>query len=273
MDVVHFLLKEGESMIAVLYGVVVFIATFLGACAGLGGGVIIKPILDFIGAHDVNTIAFYSTTAVFTMALYASGKQVKNHVKFDAWMIMLVAIGAMIGGNFGNALFELLLQMVSASLVKGVQSSLLAGLLVIVLININATHQNLQIKNKAMTFVVGLFLGMISTFLGIGGGPINVAVFVFFFNIDMKKATVYSIATILFSQGSKLMTLAFSGSLLTYDTSMLWVILPIAILGGMLGTWWNQKASESIIRRIFNVTVFCIILLNVWNALVGLQIL
>ena len=89
-------------MIGVIYGVVIFIATFLGACAGLGGGVIIKPVLDFIGAHDLATISFLSTSAVFTMAVYSTIKQIRNKVKFDFIMIVLVAIGAIVGGNIGS---------------------------------------------------------------------------------------------------------------------------------------------------------------------------
>ena len=38
-------------MIGIIYAIVIFIATFLGACAGLGGGVIIKPVLDLSLIH------------------------------------------------------------------------------------------------------------------------------------------------------------------------------------------------------------------------------
>ena len=46
-------------MIGIIYAIVIFIATFLGACAGLGGGVIIKPVLDFIGAHDLYDVGVF----------------------------------------------------------------------------------------------------------------------------------------------------------------------------------------------------------------------
>ena len=54
-------------MIYVIYTLVILTATSLGAVAGLGGGVIIKPLLDLVGAHDPSTINLYSSVAVFVM--------------------------------------------------------------------------------------------------------------------------------------------------------------------------------------------------------------
>lgn len=254
-------------MIEIVYMIVILIATLLGACAGLGGGVIIKPMLDFIGAHDLNTISFLSTSAVFTMSLYATGKQIRNKVKFDVMMIMLVAIGAMLGGNIGSSIFSYFLQVIDTGLLKGTQAIMLALLLVGVLINMNGNFKTYHIKNKVVMLIIGFSLGIISSFLGIGGGPINVAVFVFFFSVDLKLATVYSIATILFSQGSKLITIAGTSGFAAFDLSILWFTLPAAILGGILGTYINKKVDASIINKIFTYSVIFIILLNIYNAI------
>lgn len=253
-------------MIGYIYAIVIFIATFLGASAGLGGGVIIKPVLDFIGAHDLNTISFLSTSAVFTMAVYSTIKQVRNKVHFDVMMIVLVALGAMLGGNLGSTLFSSLLQIMDTDTLGFIQSISLVGLLLLVLANVNIKHKNLEVKNKIMTFFIGMLLGALSSFLGIGGGPINVAVFMFFFSVEMKIATVYSIATILFSQGSKLITIAATSGFAVFDLSLLIYTLPMAVLGGIVGTWLNKKASTSVITNIFNITVVFIILLNIYNA-------
>lgn len=253
-------------MIGIIYAIVILIATFLGASAGLGGGVIIKPVLDFIGFHDLNTISFLSTSAVFTMAVYSTIKQIRNKVKFDVMMILLVSIGAMIGGNLGSSMFSALLNVMEPDMITALQSSILALLLIAVLINVNSNVKTMNVKNKIVTFVIGLALGIISSFLGIGGGPINVAVFIFFFSVEMKTATIYSIATILFSQGSKLFTIATTTGFMIFDLSLLFFTLPAAILGGVIGTMVNKRADEQIIRKIFSITVVAIIILNIYNA-------
>ena len=51
-----------------------------------------------------------------------------------------------------------------------------------------------------------------------------------------------------------------------YDLSLLLFALPAAILGGIVGTAVNHRSDKKIITMIFNVSVFMIILLNVYNA-------
>ena len=61
-----------------MYVLIVFVATFLGAAVGLGGGVIIKPCFDLINMHNTATIGVYSAMAVFTMSIVSIYKQYKN---------------------------------------------------------------------------------------------------------------------------------------------------------------------------------------------------
>ena len=67
--------------------------------------------------------------------------------------------------------------------------------------------------------LLGLFLGVVSVFLGIGGGPLNIALLTLFFSFDMKECVVYSIATIFFSQLSKLFQVFVLSSSVSYDLS------------------------------------------------------
>ncbi len=59
-------------MIGLIYFVVIVLANTVGAISGMGGGVLIKPILDLIGVHSVAGISFYSTVAVFTMSIVST---------------------------------------------------------------------------------------------------------------------------------------------------------------------------------------------------------
>ena len=45
-------------MIGGLYFFVIVIANTIGAISGMGGGVLIKPTFDLIGAHSVVAISF-----------------------------------------------------------------------------------------------------------------------------------------------------------------------------------------------------------------------
>lgn len=67
-------------MIGLIYFLVIVAANTVGAISGMGGGVLIKPIFDFIGAHSLAAISFYSSMAVFTMSIVSTIRQLKNKV-------------------------------------------------------------------------------------------------------------------------------------------------------------------------------------------------
>ena len=50
-------------MTTVLYSIIIIFATFMGAYVGLGGGVIIKPLLDLIGKDPINICLLYTSDA------------------------------------------------------------------------------------------------------------------------------------------------------------------------------------------------------------------
>ena len=47
------------SGIGVLYFLIIVVANAVGSVSGMGGGVIIKPVLDFVGHDSVVAISFY----------------------------------------------------------------------------------------------------------------------------------------------------------------------------------------------------------------------
>ena len=55
---------------SLLFGIVSFGASIIGAICGIGGGVIIKPVLDVFGWASVSTISFLSGCTVLSMSCY-----------------------------------------------------------------------------------------------------------------------------------------------------------------------------------------------------------
>lgn len=61
-------------MHTLFYLAVSFLASIAGAICGIGGGVIIKPVLDLFGLDSVATISFLSGCTVLSMSCYSVGK-------------------------------------------------------------------------------------------------------------------------------------------------------------------------------------------------------
>lgn len=254
-------------MIILLYSLIILFSTTVGAIAGLGGGVIIKPMFDLIGYHDATTIGFYSSVAVFTMCIVSIYKQSKKEFQFDTRMLISISVGSIIGGLLGESIFQQFRALFPDGTIKAIQAALLAITLVIILIFTLKSDKikNYQIQNIFITFLLGLFLGSISVFLGIGGGPLNVAILMFMFSLPMKKATVYSIATIFFSQISKLTNIVINGQLQHFDLSFLPFIMVSAVLGGYIGTLINQKLDDKKIQKIYILLICFLIGISIFN--------
>lgn len=252
----------------IIYFLVALFATTVGALAGLGGGVIIKPSLDLlcqngIGNYDITTISLLSTFTVFSMAVVSTYRQIKSGFKIEKELLFLSA-GAIIGGVAGKSLFTILIEGVPGYLASGIQALILAGLLIIVLFK--KYLPDYEVKNPMIVLIVGLCLGTTASFLGIGGGPINVAVIMMFLKMDIKKAAVASVFTILLSQSSKILTFAVTSGFSSFDLSMLYYMVPAAIAGGLIGSQLNKHLNHDHIHRIFNILVAVLIGLNLYNA-------
>lgn len=257
-------------MIAVLYAAIVFGATFLGAFVGLGGGVIIKPLFDLAGFDTVDTVNFLSACAVFAMSVASTIKYRREKRPTDKKIILLCACGAVAGGILGNVLFDAVLEAAGQpEIVKSVQAAILAVLLIASVCYINLKNpKTLHVTHPAGIAAAGLMLGVTSSFLGVGGGPINVAAMVLFFSITVKDAAVYSVAVIFFTQLSKLVTIFIDNQFAPYS-ERLWLLLllvPCAVLGGILGARYNKKADGKKISKVFSVAVSAIALVNIYNA-------
>lgn len=256
-------------IIALIYFVVILFATTVGALSGMGGGVIIKPVLDAIGAHPLNSINFYSSVSIFVMAIVAVLKQVQGGIRVDIHKIIGIASGSILGGVLGNILFNFLLTFYdNQNLVQLVQIVITVILLVLVLLYLRFDIKPLNFKNKIWPFAVGLFLGAVSTLLGIGGGPINVAMFMFVFGMPMKRAMVYALVAKFFAHFSNLITVILNEGFNYYELSFLWAIIPAAILGGYLGSRLNQKSTRKKVNLYYRLVTLGVIILNLVNGIV-----
>ncbi|MEW9109735.1 MAG: sulfite exporter TauE/SafE family protein [Cytobacillus gottheilii] len=252
----------------ILYFAIGLIATVFGAVAGLGGGVIIKPVLDLFGDFDLPTIGVLSAATVLSMAAVSLIKLRNKEVKIDKGTSSILAAGSILGGLAGKAVFNVIAISLNVPTITAIiQSTLLAILLTLILIYFKKKHnlKSYLLKNGVIIFLVGGSLGFLSAFLGIGGGPLNVAILCLLFSMSTKNAGVNSIFIIFFSQLSALLLIAFSGGFGDYDLSMLYVMIPGGILGGWIGSNIVTKITNSQVEKIFNIAILIIIFINLFN--------
>lgn len=259
-------------MLTLIYSIIIFIACTVGAIVGIGGGVIIKPVLDMIGYHSVEVVGFISTCAVFAMSISSSVKHITAKAEFNKKIVLLVSFGSIFGGIIGNEIFDYAFETFNTDIIKGIQAVIIALFIIFVIIYVNTKNvKSLKIKNPILIALTGLLLGLMSAFLGIGGGPINTAFLVLLFSFTVKESAVYSVAIIFFSQLSQLITIFINNQFEPYKEYLPIILsaMAVSVIGGIIGSKLNRRLSEKAITAIFSVVLSIVAVINIYNAVTG----
>lgn len=253
-------------MKGLIYFIVIVSSNAVGALSGMGGGVIIKPVFDLVGLDTVAAVSFYSTVAVFTMSIVSTFRQIKNGIHIQWNIAKWLVVGSIIGGALGNVTFTWLLSILqNDNLVKAIQIVLMLITLFFVLAYNHYRWQSWQLEGAVSYLLCSLVTGYISSLLGIGGGPINVALLMLCFGMPIKLSTVYSIIIIFASQLAKLVAIQWDTGISAYDLSVLLYIIPAAVLGGILGATLSKIMPDSKVSMVFNAVVILVIFINLYN--------
>ncbi len=254
------------SVIAFFIGLA---ASAVGAICGIGGGVIIKPVLDLIGFASISAISFLSGCTVLAMSCYSALTSfVTRSCRLQAHTVIPLAIGASLGGVAGHRLFSAV-QAASGNpgRVGAVQSLLLLGMTLGTLAYTLKKDgiRTRELKSASASAGAGFLLGVVSSFLGIGGGPINIVVLGYLFSMDTKTAASHSLFVILCSQITALLTALISRSVPAFDPRSLALMVAGGILGGILGRSLNRKMSGKDVDRLFVLLMLVIAAVCVLN--------
>ena len=249
---------------------VCLLASTIGGICGIGGGVVIKPVLDMLQMGEPATINFLSGCTVLSMSLYSVSKALRaGDSKVEMSTGTPLALGAAVGGVVGKEMFSAVKAFFNGSpMVGGVQAVAL-GIITLgtLLYTINksriTTHTT---SNKVACVAIGLVLGIMSSFLGIGGGPINLVVLGFFFSMDTKTAAANSLYIILFSQIANLLTIVLTASIPEFRVPALILMVAGGIGGGIVGRKLNKKMDNKAVDKLFIGLMVLIVGICIYNA-------
>ena len=258
-----------SAYLYILFWVISFGASIAGAICGIGGGVIIKPVLDAFGVLSVSTISFLSSCTVLCMTCYSVIKgKMSGESLIDMRTGTPLGIGAAIGGVAGKSMFQALSSMFAdKDMVGAVQA---ACLLVITLGTLIYTIKKdqvktLQVENAAACVVIGLVLGIFSSFLGIGGGPINLVVLFYFFSMETKTAAANALYVILISQTAALLQTIATANVPSVNLELIVLMVFGGLAGGAAGRRLNKRLETAAVDRLFAAVMGLILAVCVYN--------
>jgi len=260
----------------VLFGLT-FVAGFLGALLGIGGGIIIIPVLTLVfGVPIKEAIAISIVTVVATSISGGSSyvEQRITNIRLAIFLETSTTLGAFIGallvlsipGNYLYVVFALLAFYLAVSQIFSVKREAertksnnfmnITQDKVSKYLNLRGDYFDVSInrkveylvKNSILGWVVSFFAGLGSGLLGVGGGVFKVPIMNIFMDVPLKVA----VATSKFMIGVTAATSAilyFVAGLLNLD-----YIAPAALgttLGATVGTVLMNKLKVKWLKILF----------------------
>lgn len=249
-----------------------FTTSVIGSICGVGGGVILKPVLDSFGIMSVSAVSFLSGCTVLSMSCVSlARKAASKKLDVKPATVLPMGIGAAAGGILGSSIFSLIRKAApSDALVGFVQSVVLLALTVGTFFYMRrsyaGTAKTHSLTNKAVCALIGILLGLLSSFLGIGGGPFNLAFLAFFFSMDAKEGASNSLLIILLSQIASLIRTVSTGSVPDFPPLMLVMMAAGGIAGALFGQRINRTLELRHVQKLFMILLSLVSMVCLYNS-------
>lgn len=253
-----------------IFFLVSFGASVIGAICGIGGGVIIKPVLDASGTMLPGTINFLSGCTVLAMSCYSVLRnRIGGATAIEGKTAIPLAAGAAVGGLVGKQLFDLVESLFPSAETVGSVQAIALGAITVGTLAYNLNKQRIRtrsIEGVLPCVLVGLGLGVMSSFLGIGGGPINLVVLYYFFSMRTKDAAQNSLFIILCSQATSIVASVPTVDFALIDGALIAGMIACGILGGICGRMVNRRLAERQVDVLFSALMVVIVAVCIYNA-------
>jgi len=247
---------------ALIFFIITLLSSIAGSTSGLGGGFVLRPVLELVSDMDVVHISFLSSVTVFCVALTALLRQRKLMKDFKFNVGVPIAIGSVIGGLIGSWLFDL----AGETLASAQSTMMIASIVLLLALLVLESKISPLALNKGPTYVLlGIGLGIFAAFLGIGGGPLNLAALTLFLSMDIKTAALYSIFIILFAQGTNLLRWVFFSGLLGVPPVILVAMSLAGVTGAVIGSWLYKKADNKKIKILYAGIMLFVLAVSIAN--------
>ncbi|MBT8242722.1 MAG: sulfite exporter TauE/SafE family protein [Nitrosopumilus sp.] len=225
-----------------------FAAGVLGSMIGLGGGIIVVPVLTFLGfpptAAASNSLFAALSNAVASTISYSKQKRIVYSLGLKLGLLSIpgTILGAIISTDIAPDIFKILFGFV-----------LIASAAYIFLRKKIETKEK-TISKQMIVFAIGasFFAGIISSFFGIGGGIIFVPLMVVGMGMAMKKAAPTSQMILLFASLSGVIV----HSLLGHPDFLQAGLLAIgSFIGGLVGARLSIDIKERYLQILVSVVI------------------
>lgn len=255
---------------------------FLAGLLGIGGAIILIPMLMYFPPYFGYSIPFHQITGLtITMVFFSSLTGIINHYRaknFCKDLTIFVGGTMLIGSFLGSIISKYILERYLIIIYAIVTAASIYMLVNPKKTNALEMDNNdskytedgnskwqliMNTKQKLLVLLLGMIIGLISGMIGIGGAAIITPVFIYILNIPIKVCIGTSLGVILISSTAGLFGKAITGQIP-------WISAIFLTLGGIIGSKFGSEVSlklnGDLLRKLLTV-VLVITLLRVMKSI------
>lgn len=207
-----------------------FFGVFTGLTSGffgIGGGMVLVPLLLFAGFDMKEAVAISIMQMVFSSSFgsFLNARKQLN-IAVDGFIL---GIGGFIGG------------LTSGIIVSNLSSVTLQYLFVTILVisilkifKTNVEHDDeVKAHSKAFLILIGAAIGMFAMSIGVGGSVMLTPILISFMRYNIKVATSLGLFFVMFSSMAGFISLSYSGQMLYYEGAIVGIASLIGVYFGI----------------------------------------
>lgn len=214
-----------------------FAAGILGSMIGLGGGLVVVPVLTFFGFSPAlaasNSLFAAFSNAVASTISYAKQKRIEYSLGLKLGLLSIpgTILGALISDQITPSLFKILFGILLVASSVYIYSKR----------KMEPKVYNTSKQVMVLAVAASFFAGIISSLFGIGGGIVFVPLMVIAIGLSMRLAAPTSQLVLLFASASGMMVHSILGHPDFYQAFLLAVG---AFGGGLVGSRLSVDVEE-----------------------------
>ncbi|CAN5427573.1 sulfite exporter TauE/SafE family protein [soil metagenome] len=237
-----------------MYFLGLILSAVIGLSLGLiggGGSILTVPILVYLLGVETHeavgmSLAVVGATSIFGAYLHHR----KGTLKMKSGLLFGISgsSGAFLGSPLTHLVSPKILLLIFAALMFFVAFSMLWR-------KRNAENETVHEANQTKAILAGFGVGVLTGFLGVGGGFLIVPALVFFGGLPMKEAVGTSLFVIALNCVAGLLGHLSYGM---FDLQMTFLVTALAVSGTVIGTILSHRLSVSKLQKSFAFLVLAV---------------
>jgi uncharacterized membrane protein YfcA len=226
------------------------VTVFLGL-VGTGGSILILPILIYFFGLDIKVAITSSLFLIGSLALFRCIALIKYQL-IDWKMVLLFGFPALLGTYFGATISSY--NSGSMQLIFYIMLLLIGAILLFRKSDyINVHHE----KHYWQVALDGIIIGIITSFVGVGGGFLIVPALILMAGLNLKNAIATSLIIIVIKSyfGFFLYLKELQQLKLSIDWDLLLMITMFGSIGLLLWHFFNHHLNQLLLKRIFSIAL------------------